>query len=99
MLVSVGYRGSLGRATDALPHEAAETAADSIGALLGVASGLPDEIAGPLVTAGGEAFSDGLRLGMLAAAGVLAICAVLVGTLYPRTSHPTNEQLPEGADS
>ena len=41
----------------------------------------------------------GLGLGMLAAAGVLAICAVLVGTLYPRTSHPTNEQLPEGADS
>lgn len=83
-LLSVGYRSSLGNATDVLDPGQQEAARDSIGALLAVAAALPSDVAGPLIDAAGVAFSDGVRTGMAAAAVAMAAVAVLVALVYPR---------------
>ncbi|MCH7789557.1 MAG: MFS transporter, partial [Acidobacteria bacterium] len=85
-LVSVGYRANLGDATEGLDPELQHVAGDSIGALLGVASSLPADVAAPMIEVAGEAFSDGLRIGMFAAAGSMAVAAVLVAVFYPAAS-------------
>jgi EmrB/QacA subfamily drug resistance transporter len=93
-LVSVGYRGSLGGATDVLAPGPREAATDSIGALLTVAAALPSDVAGPLIDRAGSAFSDGVRAGMAASAAAMAAAAILVMVLYPRvasTAEPEHE--------
>ena len=90
-LMSVGYRNGIEQEIDALSGEAAETAADSLGGLLQVSSSLEHGSAEALLTVGRQAFSDGLRLGMLTAAGLLVASAALVALLHPRTNHPLPE--------
>ncbi|MGI9604488.1 MAG: MFS transporter [Acidimicrobiales bacterium] len=82
-LLSIGYRDGLGSALDNAPVEVAEAGHDSIGGLLAAAAELPDAIAGPLLETGRLAFTDGMRLGMGAAAATLVVAAALVAAFYP----------------
>jgi hypothetical protein len=83
-LVSVGYRDSLGDSLNSLDPSIAELGQDSIGALLAATANLAPELADPVIAIAGQAFSNGVRLGMSVAASVLAAAAVLVLALYPR---------------
>lgn len=82
-LVSIGYRSSLGDAADGLGHDAAERAGDSLGGLLSTIPELEATTARNLVEVGRSAFSDGLQLGMFAAAALLVMGAVAVAVLHP----------------
>ncbi|MGI9624713.1 MAG: MFS transporter [Acidimicrobiales bacterium] len=94
-LLSVGYRNGLGDVTSQLSPEANEAAEDSLGGLLSVADS-PE-----LVAAGHEAFSDGMRLALLAAAALLALAAGTIAVLYPRhrAPQPDNQQVAGGFSS
>ena len=83
-LVSVGYRNSLGDSLDSLDPSIAALGKDSIGALLAATTNLAPERADPVIAIAGQAFSNGVRLGMFVAAGVLLATAALVLALYPR---------------
>ena len=83
-LVSVGYRDSLGDSLNSLDPSIAALGQDSIGALLAATANLAPELADPVIAIAGQAFSNGVRLGMSVAAAVLAAAAVLVLALYPR---------------
>jgi hypothetical protein len=91
-LVSVGYRASVGDALDAADAEIAEAGRDSIGTLLSVTADLDDAIREPLVDAAATAFTDGATLGMGVAAALLAVTAVLVAAVYPRSPSTTEAQ-------
>jgi predicted MFS family arabinose efflux permease len=84
-LMSVGYRGALGNATDRLDPSAAEDATDSFGGLLSVTADLEPAVAQELVQAGQSAFTNGMQLGMFTAAALLGVGAVLVASLHPST--------------
>lgn len=86
-LMSIGYRDTIEPATDGLDAEVAEAATDSFGALLTVAGELDASSRGPLIEVGREAFVDGMRIGMFAAAGLLAATATLVAAFRPEHSH------------
>ncbi len=87
-LLSIGYRSSLDRTAPALDEATAEVAGDSLGALLAVAGELDQTTGTTLIEAGRVAFTDGMRLGLLAAAGLLAVVAALVAALHPAADRP-----------
>ena len=58
-----------------------EPARESVGAASAIAAQLPDEAGARLTAVAGEAFSDAMGAGMLTAAGLAALGAVLVGRL------------------
>ena len=91
-LVSVAYRASVGDALDGADPEIAEAGRDSIGSLLSVTADLDEATRQPLVDAAATAFTDGATLGMGVAAAILAVTAVLVATLYPRSPSTTESQ-------
>jgi DHA2 family multidrug resistance protein-like MFS transporter len=82
-LISVGYRDGIDDATRQLDPEAAEQAADSLGALLNIADELDPGIAQDVIDAGRTAFTNGMQLGMLTAAGLLIVTALVVALLHP----------------
>ncbi len=88
-LVSVGYRSSLGDSLSSMDPTIAELGHDSIGALLAATANLAPELAQPAIDVAANAFSDGVRLGMAVAAGILVATAALVSATYPRTKGVT----------
>jgi EmrB/QacA subfamily drug resistance transporter len=91
VLTSV-YSSRVADAVDAvagLPPAAAESAKDSIGATLHVASTLPPEIAGPLLHAAGSAYTDAFGLSTLVGAAFALAGAALVFRFMPsrETAH------------
>jgi hypothetical protein len=57
-----------------------------------VTADLDDATREPLVDAAATAFTDGATLGMGLAAAILAVTAVLVAALYPRSPSTTESQ-------
>jgi EmrB/QacA subfamily drug resistance transporter len=63
-------------------------AQDSVGAAAAIAAQLPPEAGSRLLAAAANAFSDAMAVGMLVAAGLAAVCAVLVARLLPGRPDP-----------
>ncbi|MYE67295.1 MAG: MFS transporter, partial [Acidimicrobiia bacterium] len=95
-LLTVGYRSGIRSRTGGLPEAAAETASDSIGAALAVASELPAERAAALTESAVAAFNRGMTLAMGVSAALLALTAAATYFLYPRepTPSPSSRQAP-----
>lgn len=94
-LMAIGYRSNLPEQLPGLTGEAEEAARDSIGGMLGATSGLEPEAAASLNEIAADAFSHGVRLGMLVPAGLLAATAVLIYILYPRRSSTSHGHAPD----
>jgi EmrB/QacA subfamily drug resistance transporter len=78
-LYSNDVDGSLG----ALPAQAQAGAADSVGAASAIAAQLTPEAGSHVLTATGNAFTDAMGTGLLVAAALAALTAVLVVRLLP----------------
>jgi EmrB/QacA subfamily drug resistance transporter len=78
-LYSSDVEGSLG----GLPPEAQAGAEDSIGAAGAIAAQLPPEAASGVLTTTAEAFTHAMGIGLLAAAVLAALAAVLVARFLP----------------
>jgi DHA2 family multidrug resistance protein-like MFS transporter len=90
-LISVGYRDGIDDATSQLDPEVAEQAADSLGGLLNIIVELEPGLARDVADAGRTAFTDGMQLGMLTAAGLLLVTAAFVALLHPRNDNEIEE--------
>jgi DHA2 family multidrug resistance protein-like MFS transporter len=64
---------------------APEPAAESVGGASAVAAQLPPDAGAGLLATAGEAFSDAMGAGLLLAAALAALAAVLVARLLPRS--------------
>ena len=83
-LLSLGYRHSVGDAFEVLGPEGAETARDSVGAALHLASMAPSDTGGTLAATARDAFASGFSLAMGVGAGMLLIVAAVVLRRFPR---------------
>jgi len=67
----------------ALPRQVADAAQESLPSAVQVAAGLPDALAGPLLAAARDTFTDALQTTSAAAAVLLAFAAVLAWRVIP----------------
>jgi MFS transporter, DHA2 family, multidrug resistance protein len=87
------YRSAMAQSLPAgLPPEVSTAAGDTIAGAMEAASRLPVDVAGTVVAAARAAFTSGLNLGALTAAGIAAVAAVLAATQL-RHVPPTGLQL------
>jgi DHA2 family multidrug resistance protein-like MFS transporter len=96
------YRSAMAQSLPAgLPPEVSTAAGDTIAGALEAASRLPVDVAGTVVAAARAAFTSGLNLGALTAAGIAAVAAILAATqlrhvprtgLQPANSEPASQQ-------
>jgi len=77
-LVNSLYEDELEPALSGLPPAAHEAAAESIGAANAVAGQLPPEAGSPLLASAGDAFVNAMAQGLLVAAALSAVAAVIV---------------------
>jgi hypothetical protein len=77
-LVNSLYEDDLEPALGGLPSAAHESAAESIGAANAVAGQLPPEAGSSLLASAGDAFVDAMAKGLLVAAALSAVAAVIV---------------------
>jgi hypothetical protein len=82
-LVSSLYANDVEGALGGLPAPAQAGAADSVGAAGAIAAQLPPQAASDLVATTGEAFTRAMGIGLLVAAALAAVTAVLVARLLP----------------
>ena len=87
------YRGEVADAVPAgLPSEAAGGARDSLGGAIAAGHELPSPVAGELVDAASDAFTQALQLAATLSAAVLVAAAVLAWTLLTRAGRPEPEE-------
>ena len=87
------YRGEVADAVPAgLPSEAAGGARDSLGGAIAAGHELPSPVAGKLVDAASNAFTQALQLAATLSAAVLVAAAVLAWTLLTRAGRPEPEE-------
>ncbi|TDC80276.1 MFS transporter [Streptomyces hainanensis] len=94
VLGSVGaavYTNEIDDATGGLPPAAAEAAEGSLGGANEVANQLPPEVGEPLLTAAGEAFTDGMNLAAVAGGAVMLAGAIGAVILMRHVRIPTGE--------
>jgi hypothetical protein len=77
-LVNSLYEDALEPAVNGLPAPAGDAAAESIGAANAVAAQLPPEAGSPLVASAADAFVDAMAQGLLVAAALSAVAAMIV---------------------
>jgi EmrB/QacA subfamily drug resistance transporter len=82
-LISALYADDLDGKLDALPPAPRAAAQDSVGAAHAVAAHLPADAGSRLLSAAGGAFSDAMGIGLVVAAALAAVTAVLVVVLLP----------------
>ena len=82
-LVSSLYANDVKGSLGGLPAEAQVGAEDSVGAAGAIAAQLPPEAASGLLATTGEAFTQAMGLGLLVAATLAAVTAVLVARFLP----------------
>ena len=82
-LVSSLYASDVHGSLEALPAEAQAGAEGSIGAATAIAAQLPPDVASGVLSTTGEAFTHAMGIGLLLAAALAAIAAVLVARLMP----------------
>ncbi|QYX75896.1 MFS transporter [Streptomyces akebiae] len=64
-----------------IPEAASEVAHETLGGAVQVAGQLPEDLAGLLLTASREAFTEGMQIASYTAAGVMLVAAVLAGLM------------------
>jgi DHA2 family multidrug resistance protein-like MFS transporter len=90
------YRSAMAQSLPAgLPPEVRTAAGDTIAGAVEAASRLPLDVAGTVVAAARAAFTSGLNLGALAAAGIAAVAAALAATQLRHV--PPTGSVPAGA--
>jgi predicted MFS family arabinose efflux permease len=89
-LYSNDVEGSLG----ALPPQAQAAAEGSIGAASAIAAQLPPDASTSLLAETGEAFTQAMGIGLLVAAGLAAVTAVIVLRLLPAREFESAQGLP-----
>jgi len=90
------YSERVSEAASALPPDAAEGARNSLGQALGIASTLPPEAAGALVSGARVAFTEAFGLSALIAMGAALLGAVVVRLFLPADHLPVAEELAAG---
>ncbi len=87
------YRGEVAEAVPGtLPSEAAQGARESLGGAIAAGHELPRPLAGELVDAANDAFTQALQLAATLSAIVLIGAAVLAWTLLTRAGRPAREE-------
>jgi MFS transporter, DHA2 family, multidrug resistance protein len=90
------YRGAMAQSMPAgLPPEVSTSAGDTIAGAVEVAGRLPADVAGEVVAAARTAFTSGLNVGAVTAAGIAAVAAVLAATQLRHVA-PTGSPVPTG---
>jgi MFS transporter, DHA2 family, multidrug resistance protein len=94
------YRGQLADGIPAgVPPDAAEAARDTLGGAVAAGEQLPDPLAGELLDAAREAFTDGLQVAALASAVIAAATAVVAAVLLRRVgAEPHGEHPASGCE-
>jgi hypothetical protein len=82
-LVSSLYSNDVEGSLTSLPPEAQSMAEDSVGAASAIAAQLPPDAASDLLAITGEAFTQAMGIGLLAAAALAAVTAVVVARFLP----------------
>jgi EmrB/QacA subfamily drug resistance transporter len=82
-LVSSLYANGVEGSLDGLPSQAQAGAEDSIGASSAIAAHLPPDAASGLLATTGESFTEAMGTGLLVAAALAAVTAVLVARFLP----------------
>ena len=82
-LISSLYSTDVQGSPAGVPSQAQERAGDSVGAASAIAAHLPPEAASSLLDATGNAFTDAMGIGLLAAAALAAATAVVVLRYLP----------------
>ncbi|MEV0373180.1 MFS transporter [Streptomyces sp. NPDC050636] len=102
ILGSIGgavYRGDIdGALPTGLPVEAADAARETLAGAAAVAGQLPGRAGEALLTAARAAFTEGLHVAVVGAAGVMALGAVLAVGLLRGVHPPAPEPTPEGGE-
>ena len=94
-LVSSLYASEVEGSVAGLPAEAQAGVEDSVGAASAVAAQLPPEAASGLLATTGEAFTQAMGTGLLVAAALAALAAVLVARFLPAREPVVGEAEPE----
>jgi hypothetical protein len=89
-LYSNDVEGSLG----ALPPQAQTAAEGSIGAASAIAAQLPPDASASLLAETGEAFTQAMGIGLLVAATLAAVTAVIVLRFLPARESVTTQDIP-----
>lgn len=87
-LMSVGYRNGLGDSLDGLPEGLRAAAEDSIGGANFAALELPPDQGATLLEAASDAYSTGVTVSMLAAAGVCVLTGIVIFIWHPDKRPP-----------
>jgi len=82
-LVTSLYKSGLEGSLSGLPEPARDAAGESIGAAAAIAGQLPPEAGARLAAAAGDAFVHAMGIGLLAAAALSLLAAVLVARGMP----------------
>jgi EmrB/QacA subfamily drug resistance transporter len=90
-LVSSLYAHDVEGSLNGLPAQAQAGAGDSVGASTAIAAQLPPEAASGLLATTGEAFTQAMGIGLLVAAALAAVMAVLVARFLPAHEPATVE--------
>jgi Na+/melibiose symporter-like transporter len=97
-LVSSLYSNDVEGSLTSLPPEAQSMAEDSVGAASAIAAQLPPDAASDLLAITGEAFTQAMGIGLLAAAALAAVTAVVVARFLPaREPDAAEAAMPEPA--
>jgi EmrB/QacA subfamily drug resistance transporter len=95
-LVNSLYSNDVSGSFGALPAQAQARAEDSVGAASAIAAQLQPEAASALLATTGRAFTHAMGIGLLVAAALAAVTAVLVARFLPAREHVAAEV--EGAE-
>ena len=90
-LVSSTYSNDVEGTLGGLPPEAQAGATDSIGAAHAIAAHLPPDLANGVLATTGDAFARAMGVGLLVAAALAALTAVVVGRFLPARESATPE--------
>ena len=82
------YTGTMENETDGLPHGATEAAQDSIGGAVAVADGMPGDTGASFADRAADVFTDAMALGLVGAAVVSLVGALLVLRFMPARHEP-----------
>ena len=93
-LVSSTYSNDVEGALGNLPPEAQAGATDSIGAAHAMAAHLPPDVANGVLATTGDAFARAMGVGLLLAAALAGLTAVVVARCLParESAEPTREE-------
>jgi hypothetical protein len=98
-IVTTHFRTSTASAIDALPEEAREGARSGLAGALQVAREAPGDVTARLALEARQAFTDGLGIAAIVAAGVVLATAIVASVVLGRTPAPVRARIDDAMDS